>query len=124
MESNNTVALLLGALLLVGVFGLVAMFNPSSVGLVSAYQHVQHTGGVEEQPDPHTQYITIDEGVCNLATQRYTTFLTWVDHQCQELNHGRQSREASCRYHGELDAEVICRPAPVFENVRPPQYLT
>jgi len=125
MEDRRPAVAVFAAILLIALGSIVAFFfSGTTTGSVSTYQQVQHVGGVQNQPDPHTQYITIDDGMCTLVQERYVTFLTRVDRLCQEMNHGRQKREADCRYQAELEAELKCRSAPVFENVRPPEYLT
>ncbi len=124
MEDKQIAAIVLGVVLLSAIGGLALVLGPSTTGEISSYQKLPHYGGVSDQPDPHTQYLVIDEGVCKRVIERYTTFLSWVDHACQELNHGRQKREADCRYQAELEAETKCRPAPVFANIRPPEFLT
>jgi hypothetical protein len=124
MDPKVNGRLFLSAIALIAVVGIIMSMHVSTTGQVSAYQHIPHSGGVQDQPDPHTLYIQIDEGVCQLVQERYTTFLTFAEKRCREMNPGRASREASCRYHAELDAEIICRPAPVFESFAPPKYLT
>lgn len=125
MEDTRNTAIVLGAVLLLAAGAIAAFFlTPGTTGQISAYQQMPHQGGVENVPDPHTQYITFDESLCNLVLTRYATFYTWVNHQCKELNWGRQKRQADCRYDAELKAETMCRPAPVFANVRPPRFVT
>ena len=137
MEEKHVAVLVLGAIVMIAMSG-VAFFvtSPEFTGSVStlqqmgagrthgAYSPLVLGGGVRNQPDPHTQFINVDDGVCKLYLKKPVTFLTWVNHQCRELNWGRQKREADCRYQAEIDAEIICRQVPVFANVQAPQYIT
>jgi hypothetical protein len=125
MDAHRWISVGLGLLALVVIGGFVSFFSPPSITAgVSTYQQVPLFGGVQNVPDPHTQYLVIDEGACSLYRNRPTTFLTFVDEHCRVLNPGRQRREADCRYRAELEAETRCRPAPVFSNVQPPEFLT
>ena len=125
MADYRAMTVVLAAVLLLALGGIALVtFSPSYTGGVSAYQQVHGFGSIENAPDPHTQYIAFDEGVCSLVQQRPVTFRTWVDRQCETLNPGRQKRKGDCAYQAMLQGATICRAAPVFGNILPPQYLT
>jgi hypothetical protein len=110
-------------LLALGGVGLAAM-RGDLTGQVSTYQQIPYIGGVQSAPDPHTQYFIIGDGFCDKYITNPAGALRLIDRQCQELNHGRQKREGDCRYQAELEAELTCRPAPVFSTMEQPRYLT
>lgn len=122
---NKPAVTVFAAILFIAAAGLVAFWiNPGLTGSVTTYRQLPLFGGAQDLPDPHVQYFPIDEGVCKLVRERYTTFLTRVERRCDELNPGRPKNQGLCRYQAELDADILCRPAPIFENIRPPQYIT
>ncbi len=124
MEEQHSTALVLSLISLIAVSGVIVFFSSPELTGSSTYQPIPLAGGVKGQPDPHTQYINIDDGVCRLYVAKPVTFITWMDHECKELNHGRQKREGDCRYQAQLEVDLKCRRAPVFENLQPPQYIT
>lgn len=123
MEDNRVIVLVFCLVLLVAAGGIVMVLSSSSTGMASIYQKLPGPGGVENQPDPGTGYVLVDEGVCRLAQERYNSFLTFVQLQCKRMNPGRLKREGDCRYQAQLDAQLKCLSAPVFQNVQQPQML-
>jgi hypothetical protein len=107
---------------LMAAAGVVVFFSsPASTGSVTTYQPVPLQGGVQNRPDPGTQYLRIEAPMCE---QDLVTILTWIDFACEKANPGRVRRKADCRYKAELDLNLKCRTAPVFANIRPPRYIT
>ena len=122
MEEKNIILTILGAVLLVAVGGMAIVFSSSSTGMYSIYP--QTAGNqIVDMPDPHTQTIAMDEGVCQLARARPATFETFAQRQCDYLNPGRASRQGDCMYQAKLDAQTQCISAPVFANIQQPSYL-
>ncbi len=123
MEERSIVLMILGAVLLVAVSGLVVTLTSSTTGMYMVYPPLPLEGGVANEPDPDTQYMVVDDGVCALAQKSQATFLSFVQRQCRTMNPGRVKREADCRYRAMLDAQRYCFSAPVFETLQQPQFL-
>jgi hypothetical protein len=124
-QQNRAMTMIFAGVLLLALTGVMfSSFSPDITGQVSTYQQVPLQGGVQNQPDPGTQYYVLNEGFCKRYATNPAGAIRSIDRACQELNHGRQSREAACRYQAQRDAELDCRPAPVFGNVQQPMYLT
>ncbi len=123
MEERNIVLMILGAVLLVAFVGMVVIFTSSTTGMYMIYPPLPMEGGIVNEPDPGTQYMVVDEGVCALARSSYSTFLSFVQRQCRTMNPGRQKREGDCRYQAQLDAQINCVSAPVFQTLQQPQFL-
>jgi hypothetical protein len=122
MEDKSVIAMILGFVLLVAICGLVISFSPSSVGMYSVYPQAQGAD-ITNYPDPHTQFVPIDDSICVLAQQRPATFESFIALQCKSLNPGRQARQGYCQYQAKLDAQLKCLSAPVFQNIEQPQNL-
>ncbi len=122
MEEKNIILTILGAVLLVAVGGIAIVFSSSSTGMYSVYP--QSPGNqIVDMPDPHTQIIPIDDGVCQLARTRPATFDTFVQRQCDYLNPGRASRQGDCMYQSKLAVQTECLSSPVFANIQQASFL-
>jgi hypothetical protein len=127
MGENRLGLFLLGAVLLIALAGVFTALLPAFTGQVSAYQQLRpfpEIGGVAKTPDPHTQYIVFDEGLCKRVDRQDVAFENWVIENCARLNPGRQKRKGDCIHDALVRAATECTPAPVFENIRPPVMLT
>ncbi len=123
MEDRNIVLTVIGVVLVVAVAGVAVTFTNSSTGMYMIYPPFPTEGGIANAPDPGTQYIAIDDGMCVLALQRPATFETFVQRQCGYLNPGRQTNKADCMHTAKLESQLKCTMAPVFENIQQPQVL-
>ncbi|MEM2916149.1 MAG: hypothetical protein QXT19_02220 [Candidatus Woesearchaeota archaeon] len=123
MEERGIVLMILGVVLLVAVAGLVITLTASTTGMYMVYPPLPLEGGIVNMPDPDTQYMVVDEGVCTLARKSPSTFLSFVQRQCRTMNPGRAKREGDCHYKAMLDAQLYCFSAPVFQTMQQPQFL-
>ncbi len=123
MEDKSVMLVILGAVLIVAVGGMIVTFSAAKTGMYMIYPPLPTEGGIVNEPDPDTQYMVVDAGVCALAQKSHSTFLSFVQRQCRTMNPGRAKREGDCRYQAQLDAQINCLSAPVFENLQQPQFL-
>ena len=90
---------------------IIVLAPPSNTGMYGAtYQPLGN--GVQNAPDPNTQYVSIDTGLCYLFVSRPGTFFSKVSSLCREANPGRAQKEAFCRRRAEIDASMKCITGP------------
>lgn len=128
METKHIHAVMLAAVLLIAAAGVVVFFKSSATGEYAVYPSLGgQYGGANEFPDPHTQFITFDEGVCRIYREQPQMFELWVlEKECRELNHGRQARKADCYHDALVRAATECRAYGVTTSlsVSVPAFLT
>jgi len=115
MEDNRVMAMILGLVLLTAVAGLVVSLSSSNTGMYSVYPQLPGNE-VINQPDPDTQYVVLDVGLCNIVRNNYASFMSFVQRQCTKLNPGRITGMADCRYKAQLDAQLQCLSIPMYVN--------
>lgn len=127
METKHIHATMLCAVLLIAAAGVVLFFKSSATGEYAVYPSFGPAyGGASEFPDPHTQFITFDEGVCRIYREQPGMFENWVFNKaCPNLNPGRQARKGDCYHDALVRAATECRALPVYTAaLQPPQFLT
>jgi hypothetical protein len=126
MNDKRVATAILSAVLVIAAAGVVVFFKSSATGEYAVYPNIGgQYGGVGNNPDPHTQYITFDDGVCRMYREQPQMFENWVlAKQCPLLNPGRQARKGYCYNDALVRAAVECRASPVQTVLQPPQFLT
>ena len=126
MEDKHIHAVMLAVVLLIAAAGVVVFFKTSPTGEYAVYPSIGGGyGGATEFPDPHTQFITFDEGVCRIYREQPQMFELWVmQKECRNLNPGRQARKGDCYHDALVRAATECRAYPVTTSLQLPQFLT